>query len=100
MSAINALYNKLSTTSAITSLVGTSIEPAVAKQTSSYPAILIQEDSVEYGGTHSGSDGTATSTLKIDCEAETYTQAAAVAAAVRAALNFQKGIWNGITVQG
>lgn len=100
MSAINAIFAKLSATSAVTALVGTNIEPQVAKQTDTYPCVTFTEEGIEYAGQHSGSAGIATSKLSIDCEAATYTQAVAVASAVRAALNFQKGTWGGVVVQG
>jgi hypothetical protein len=100
MSAITAIYSKLSTDTAVTSQVGSNIEPGLAAQSDAYPAVLIQEDSIEYSGGHAGSDGIATAVVKIDCEATTYTTATAVAAAVINSLNYEKGTWGGIVVQG
>lgn len=98
--SIPAIYAKLSAAAALTALVGNRIEPAVASQLDARPFVTMEVESEEFGGTHAGSDGTATAILKLNCESTTYTNANAVAVAVRNALNFQKGTWGGIVVQG
>jgi hypothetical protein len=100
VSALEAVYSRLSATPDVTDLVGANIEPQTANPADRFPVVLLQESSLEHSGTHGGSDGIATARLSISCEATSYTTASDVAAAVRASLNFQKGAWGGVVIQG
>lgn len=98
--AEHAIYSKLSTTLAITQLVGSRIYPNVIPQTSTYPAIRYQRISGPRVHSLTGPSGLASPRFQIDAVAQSYLEAGAVADAVRVALDGFRGVVAGVSVEG
>jgi hypothetical protein len=90
---------KLLATSGVTSLVSTRISPGRRPQAGALPSISVNSISGAPVYTDDGEAGLAYGRIEIDCWAETYSSAKAVARAVKAALSAFVGEAGGITFQ-
>lgn len=82
----DALYARLTTASAA-ALVGTRVYPVLAPQNVAYPCLTWQRISRTEVDSLQGPSGYADVRIQVDCWAKTYSQARALAKAVRADLN-------------
>ena len=81
-----AIYSRLQAVTGVTDLVSTRCYPLVLPQNPTYPAVRYQQID-GFGNSAMGSDtGVVEATVQIDSYATTYTDARALAEAVRAAL--------------
>lgn len=99
------LYNKLTSTSAVTALVGTRIYPVFMPQNAAYPCIVYMVDNkpLDPSKTSAGNHDTAVVTLHIWQEAregqDAYDVLDSIDAAVRAALDAASGTAGGVTAE-
>lgn len=82
-----AIYTKLSSTDAVTDLVGTRIYPLKLPQNPTYPAITYGRVSARRGMTHDGPGDMAWPRFQFDCYGASYSAAKGVANAIRSTLN-------------
>lgn len=100
MSALEeALRTRLLADSTVSGLVGTRIFPLVIPQGQALPAIAYQRISGVREHTHAGASGLAHPRIQYACVAETFTQARAVADAVRQRLDGFAGVIGSVTVE-
>lgn len=90
------VFSRLTGDAGVTDLVGQRVYPLRLPQEPTYPAIMYQRVSTNEAHTHDQAGGLAESRVQFDCLAVTYSQAQALAAAVRAALNGWVDDGNGI----
>lgn len=90
-----ALYNRLSTYSALTALVGDRINPVRLPQGTAYPAVSYFRVSRPTRRTFGGNTAIASPRFQFDCWAKRYTDAKAVADQLIAALNNFSGTMGG-----
>lgn len=98
MSIETGIYAVLTGDAGVSALVGTRIYPLVVPQDASLPAIAYQRVS---GGPTYTQDGDANLTparFQFTCLGSSYSQAKAVATAVRAAISGASGTWDDVTV--
>lgn len=81
------MLDKLQATTAVTDLVSTRIYPASRRQSAALPAIVYQRISTTIQNASVGESGTAWARVQVDCMAETFAGARALAAAVKGALS-------------
>lgn len=98
MSAAAAIYNRLSTTSEITALVGNRIEPEFSAGPD-YPRILYTIDEETAVRSHDGYAGLTSATVTISLLSSTKSQALALADLVFGVLESQGGTWGGVKVR-
>lgn len=99
-----AVNTRLMAVAAITALVGTGtaarIYPLVIPQDAIRPALAYQKTNSPKEHSHSGSSNLARSRFQFTCQAETYTSAKALAAAVRDGLIGYRGTISGVRIDG
>lgn len=95
-----ALYEKLSTTAGLTSLVSTRIYPDLMPQSPTLPAVTYQMISNVEEERHRGQTGDARPRFQLTCWASTALAAAAVATQVRLAVMAMAGTIEGIVISG
>jgi hypothetical protein len=93
-----ALVHKLTTTSTITTLIGTRIYPLVFPAGATMPCLVYQRISTPRIHTHEGASGLAQPRFQLTCWSATYGGAKALANAVREALDGFKGSIQGVQV--
>jgi hypothetical protein len=91
MAIEQVLYKLLTDDSTVSGLVGTRIYPQFVPQGASMPAITYQQISGIRDFTHSGPVDLASLRFQVNCWSLNYTQARALADAVRTALNGVSG---------
>lgn len=94
MSAIAITYALLSAASGVTSIAGTRIAPGLLGEGTALPAVvMLHVSTVDVPTIDAASAGTLTrrSRVQVNAVAQDYATAAALAAACKAALQFQRG---------
>jgi hypothetical protein len=89
---IQAVYERLSTGTAVTALVSTRIYPIAPPQNATLPYVLIGTINETRYPTLTGATGVATSQLTIACVADTRLAAHNIAEAIRARINGFRGV--------
>jgi hypothetical protein len=98
--ASKAIYNILSSNSALTTVVGNRINPLRIPETSALPAIAYQVVSNRGNMTKSGPSHSDFTRAQVMIVATTYASATAVGELVRTAMEVTTpGVFNGVTVQ-
>ena len=97
-----AIYARLSEDSGVAALVGTRVYPfEQPPQNRVYPLITYKiggdEDDIQ---TYDGASQLTDDSVDVACIAESYSAAAELNEAIKAALNGQLGTWGGIVVKG
>lgn len=87
MSIETTLYSTLSSASGVTALVSTRIYPMVAPDTATTPYITYQVISGSAHNLLQGAPSTERKVIQINCISNSYANAKAIAAAVKAAIN-------------
>jgi hypothetical protein len=95
-----ALYEKLSTTAGLTSLVSTRIYPDLMPQSPTLPAVTYQMISNVREERHRGQTGDSRPRFQLTCWAATALAAAAVAAQVRLAVMAMSGTIESVVISG
>lgn len=85
--------------SAITTLIGTRIMPAPLRQDSDLPAVSYQLISQRDDVLHDGPQGLPDARLQLDCWADSYASARALAEAIRTAVHAYRGMMGVVNVQ-
>lgn len=85
--------------SAITTLIGTRIMPSPLRQNAALPAISYQLISVADDILHDGPQGLPDARIQLDCWADTYAGAKALAAVVKTAVHAYAGLMGTVNVQ-
>ncbi len=98
MTIETGLRDKLAGTAAVSALVESRIYPLFVPQESPMPALAYQRISGRPTYSHDGDAGLGWARIQITCQAESYQEAKAVAAAVRTALTGASGVWDDTTV--
>lgn len=84
--------------SALTAIVGTRIYKQDPSQLSSYPCVVIEQPSREYGRNLAGADGTSLADVQITALALKESQAVAIAEAVRNSWQCFRGTQSGVAI--
>jgi len=92
MSLETDLYSYLSTYASLTSLISTRIYPSKAPQEVASPYCVFRKDGNERMYSHQGFSGLSKPSIEVNCYAETYLQAKAVADQVTAAMEAWPGV--------
>jgi len=92
------LYAKLAANGTVAGLIGTRIYPDAAPQAVTYPCIVYQRIGADRAHHITGASGASGVLVQVVCLASTWTAARAVAAAVRACLDAQRGMWGAVDV--
>lgn len=92
------MFARLSGAAAVAALVGARIHPLEVPQASTFPAVTYQQVSGPRDHSSRGPTGTANLRVQVDCWAESYDGAIAVAKVVREALDGYRGSQGGATV--
>ena len=95
MNIEEALYNKLSTTSGVTTICSTRIYPNVIPQDAAMPAVAYQRISTVRDMAHDGPTGMAHARFQFTCSAALYSTARSLANAIRVALDGFSGTMGG-----
>jgi hypothetical protein len=93
-----ALYTKLSGTAAISTLVAARIYPAPLAQEIANPCISYQRIDTPREYSHGGYSSLAVPRFQVDCLADTYEGAYALANAVRQAVQGSSGTWGSVSI--
>ena len=93
-----AIYNILANTTSVQEAVDTRIFPMVAPQTSVFPFIIYDVNSVDPSDTKGGASDLDTISIMVSVYSKTYTQVSSIAADVRNALDRRSGTYNTIEV--
>ncbi len=99
MNVGKAVYGILSSTSAVTDIVGTNIFPEIAEQETATPFIVYQLQGVSPEDTHDGPSKLDEVRMEIICFSDSYNGAADLADKVRGALDRVSGTYNGVNVE-
>lgn len=94
-----AIYNILSTTSAVTDIVGTKIYPEIAPQNESQPYIVYSVVSNNPTDTKEENGNVDEATIEVYCFNTKYSTAIDLGVAVRAALERKNGTFGGVKIQ-
>ena len=100
MSLEEALYTKLSGTSALTAYCGTRIYPNVLPENVTFPAVSYQLIASEHLHHVDGVSTLKSALVQIDCRAASYSVVTAMARAITAALDGLRGTVGTLDVQG
>lgn len=92
------LYSFMTSQSAITDIVSTRIYPAILPPQPTYPAITYRESDDDFSEDFTGITSPTVSSYFIDAWGDTYSDAVSLCAAIRSALNNQKGNFGGIHI--
>ena len=93
-----AIYNILVGTALIEARVDTRIFPMIAPQTSAFPFIVYDVNSVDPSDTKDGASDLDTISTMVSVYSKTYAEASILASLVRNALDRKSGTFNGIEV--
>jgi hypothetical protein len=94
-----AIYNILSTTSAVTDIVSTKIYPEIAPQNESQPYIVYSVVSNNPTDTKEDNGNVDQANIEVYCFNTKYTTAIDLGVAVRAALERRNGTFGGVKIQ-
>jgi hypothetical protein len=98
--ASDTIQNLLNT-SAVTTLVGTSVYPDWSTLADdSYPMIVCKIEGVTSTHTYGGTDSLTSCTINLACIGKSYSDAVSVANAVQDTLDGFSGTWGTTTIQG
>ena len=99
-----AVYSRLTTTAAVTAIVGAGsasrIYPNKIPQEATLPAVAYQRVSTRRVKAHAAPTGLARVRVQVTCVARTYSEVKALAVVVRKALEGVMGTVGGLAVQG
>ena len=99
-----AVYSRLTTTAAVTAIVGAGsasrIYPNKIPQEATLPAVAYQRVSTRRVKAHAAPTGLARVRVQVTCVARTYSEVKGLAVVVRKALEGVMGTVGGVTVQG
>jgi len=98
MSVQSAIRTKLLASAGVTSLVGTRITLKTAPTNYGYPRITLNLINTNTDHHLGGASGLANSRVQVDCWSKTSTQATALGAAVRSALDTYSGTSDGLVI--
>jgi len=96
----SSIYNQLSTSSAVTNLVGTRIYPNNIKEREAFPQLVYEIKNNVRDDSLNGETGLASIEVTIIAVSLSYATTDSIADAVASALHNQTGVWSGVTVQG
>lgn len=95
-----AIYSRLSGTSAVTAICSTRIYPAKIPQEAALPAVAYQRISARRVKAHAAPTGLARVRVQVVCVARSYSEVKGLATEVRKALEGVVASVGGVTVQG
>jgi len=98
-----ALFDKVTSDSDVTALIGTRMYPNVIPQDATLPALAYQQISRPGSMAHDGAPGYAWPRYQITAQAQTYDEVDDLTNKVRIALDGSSGLWGGaggVTVEG
>ena len=93
------LYQRLTSQTAVYSLVGTRVYPLIAPQGTPMPLVVYQRTSVERPQSLAGNVGNPVVTLQLTSYGTSYTSVKSIARAVRLAVDNWTGTTAGVTIQ-
>jgi len=94
------IFSLLSADSGVAALVGSRIYPTQAPQNVTYPCVVYQRVGAERAHHTTGASGVSEVRMQVASLAESYSGAKALGAAVRAAMDAQRGMWGAVDVLG
>ncbi len=94
-----AIYSRLSTHAGVSALVGSRIYPSLMPQNVTLPALTYIKVAGPRVSAMSIDTGVARPRFQVSCWSQTYSQAKALAAQVRAALQRWRGTESGVVIQ-
>ncbi|HUX02738.1 MAG TPA: DUF3168 domain-containing protein [Phycisphaerae bacterium] len=92
------IYTLLAADSTVAGIVGTRIYPALAPQNVTYPCIVYQRVGADRAHHTTGASGMSEVIVQVTSMAATYLAVKALAAAVRTAMDAQRGMWGGVDI--
>ena len=93
------LYQRLTSQTAVSSLIGSRVYPLIAPQGTPLPLVVYQRTSVERPQSLSGNVGNPLVTLQLTTYGTSYTSVKSIARAVRIAIDGWTGTTAGVTIQ-
>lgn len=93
-----AIHGKLTGHATVAALVGTRVYPQIIPQTAALPCLTYRQVTGRHARHMAGPETAVYSGWQINCWASTPLAAAALADAVRIALDGQTGTWGGVTI--
>lgn len=86
--------------SSVTDLIGNNITPKLAEREETYPQVIYELRDVERHGGFDGFHGLTTCNVVFTIVDKTYESIDNISDAMTAVLDYQSGVWDGVTVQG
>lgn len=94
-----AVFTKLTTTAAVSALIGTRMRPQLAAEADQYPMLVYDKESDGALGHMSGTTHLSHCTISLDAWATTYAAAKAIRDAVRTALKGYSGTSSSVQIR-